>query len=117
MKALVNFNKSYKDMSRKELFFRLLMVMVIALAVASAVMPVSGDAFAACTSAGVDDTTSDPCLYLPLDGNDGLVANIFKWASFLMPVLIPLAAIGIGLQFGADILGGVKSFFGSFKLR
>jgi hypothetical protein len=44
------------------------------------------------------------------------MAQIFRWANIIIPVLLPLVAIGIGIQFGSNILGGIKNFFGSFRL-
>ncbi|MEZ4647137.1 MAG: hypothetical protein R3E31_31170 [Chloroflexota bacterium] len=101
-----------RKMSKKEILFRLLMTFVIALAIASAVVPAPGHtAHAQCVD-GVDPD-GDPCLDIQ---TDTLMGEIFKWANTLIPILLPIIAIGIGFQFGGNILNGIKGFFGSFRI-
>lgn len=44
------------------------------------------------------------------------MTNIFKWANVILPVLLPIAAIGIGFTFGSEILGGIKRFFTGMRI-
>jgi hypothetical protein len=59
------------------------------------------------------DQDGDPCLDIQAES---LMAQIFRWTNFIIPVLLPLVAIGIGITFGGSILQGIKNFFGSFRL-
>ncbi len=92
----------------------ILMVLALCLVAVAVVMPagVTHAAPLACVD-GTDDVTGDPCLDLDADM---LVSNIFKWANLIFPVLIPIAAIGIGIAFGSDIIAGIRRLFGSIRI-
>lgn len=104
-----------KRMSKKEIFVRLFAVMFISLAIVSAAVPIHTTHAApalACVD-GADDVTGDPCLDIQVDS---LMTEIFKWANVIIPILLPLIAIGIGLNFGSSILGGIKNVFNGIKI-
>ncbi len=92
------------------LWLALMVIFFAALGVMAPAAPVGAQA-ATCTD-GLD-AAGDPCLDIQADS---LMAEIFRWANIIIPVLLPLVAIGIGIQFGGNILGGIKNFFGSFRL-
>lgn len=97
--------------SKKEIIVNLLMLTALLFGFVVATAP-QHNVYAACVD-GADDVTGEPCL--ELDATD-LITNIFKWANIVIPVLLPIIAIGIGFMFGADILAGVKKFFSGVKI-
>ncbi len=101
-------------MEKKEIATRLLGVFVFALmaAVVINVLSPAGVALAQCVD-GADAVSGDPCLDIAADT---LMTEIFKWANIIIPILLPLIAIGIGLQFGSSILNGIKNIFGGIKI-
>ncbi len=107
------FVKQPKKMDKKEIAYRFLGVFVVALvaAVVINVLSPTGVALAQC----VDGATpaGDPCLDIAADT---LMTEIFKWANIIIPILLPLIAIGIGLQFGSSILNGIKNIFSGIKI-
>lgn len=101
-----------KKMDRKaaiKMWFMLALVFVAAIGMMA---PSAAYAQEPSCQNGVDQN-GDPCLDLKVDA---LMSNIFKWANMIIPVLLPLVAIGIGIQFGGNILSSIKNFFGSFRL-
>jgi uncharacterized membrane protein YjgN (DUF898 family) len=109
MTALVMPNN--KKMSRKSTIRMWLILALVALIAIGAMVPVAAFAQTTCTN-GVDGD-GNPCLDLQAET---LMTQIFRWANIIIPVLLPLVAIGIGIQFGGNILSSIKNFFGSFRL-
>ena len=108
------FVRKPKKMNGKEIVTRLASIFAVALvaAVVINVFAPVGVALAQCVD-GADAITGDPCLDIQVDS---LMTEIFKWANVIIPILLPLIAIGIGLNFGSSILAGIKNVFNGIKI-
>lgn len=101
-----------RKFSKAEKIRNLVILAIVLMGIVAMTAPVHGQTFAACVD-GADDVTGEPCLELDATG---LMTNIFKWANVILPVLLPIAAIGIGFTFGSEILGGIKRFFTGMRI-
>jgi uncharacterized membrane protein YjgN (DUF898 family) len=112
MTAAVTVMHQPKKMARKSAIKMWVILALVAMFSVMALAPVSAFAQEASCTNGVDQN-GDPCLDIKAEM---LMTQIFRWANIIIPVLLPLVAIGIGIQFGGNILSSIKNFFGSFRL-
>jgi hypothetical protein len=114
MSAVTIVSQPHKKMDRKAAIKMWAILGLVAMFSLMALAPVAAFAqepAATCTN-GLDQD-GQPCLDLK---SEVLMQAIFRWANIIIPVLLPLVAIGIGIQFGGNILSSIKNFFGSFRL-
>ena len=114
MSAVTIVSQPNKKMARKSVVKMWVILALVAMFSVLALAPVAAFAQEPTTGCvnGVDGS-GQPCLDLQAET---LMTQIFRWANIIIPVLLPLVAIGIGIQFGGNILSSIKNFFGSFRL-